>query len=97
MSRQELDRRLAAAQAADPTRTRTQAAGRDLVPVGKTIERLLTASQEDSVSIDQLRERMLLLRQRKQALRHELNAPVSDEAPMHRSWPEVTVDRDHIR
>ena len=97
MIQQELDRRLAAAQAADPTRTRTQAAKRDLAPVGKTIERLLTASQEDSVSLDQLRERMPLPRQREQALRHELNAPVSDEAPMHRSWPEVTVDRDHIR
>ena len=88
---------MAAAQAADPTSTRTQAPKRDLAPVGKTIERLLTASQEDSVSLDQLRERMPLLRQREQGLRHELNAPVSDEAPMHRSWPEVTVDRDRIR
>ena len=55
---QELDRRLAAAQAADPTRTRTQAVERDLTRVGKTIERLLTAYQEDLISLDQLRERM---------------------------------------
>ena len=34
---QELDRRLAAAQAADPTRTRTQAVERDLARVGKTM------------------------------------------------------------
>ena len=67
---------VAAAQAADPTSTRTQAPKRDLAPVGKTIERLLTACQEDSVSLDQLRERMPLLRQREQAPQHELNALV---------------------
>ena len=47
---QELDRRLAAAQAADPTRIRTQAVERDLARVGKTMERLLTAYQEELVS-----------------------------------------------
>ena len=73
---QELDRRLAAAQAADPTKTRTQAAERDLTRVGKSIERLLTAYQEDLVSLEQLRERMPLLRQREQTLRTELNALV---------------------
>ena len=73
---QELDRRLAAAQATDPTRTRTQAVERDLTRVGKTIERLLTAYQEDLVSLDQLRERMPLLRQREQTLRQELHALV---------------------
>ena len=57
-----LNRRLAAAQAADPTRTRTQAVERDLARVGKTIERLLTAYQEYLVSLDQLRERIPLLR-----------------------------------
>ena len=66
---QELDRRLAAAQAADPMKTRTQAVERDLVRVGKTIERLLTAYQEDLVSLEQLRERMPLLRQREHTLR----------------------------
>ena len=49
---------------------------RDLARVGKTIERLLTAYQEELVSLEQLRERMPLLRQREQALRHELNALV---------------------
>ena len=43
---QELDRRLAAAQAADPAKTRTQAVERDLARVGKSMERLLTAYQE---------------------------------------------------
>ena len=91
MLQQEPDRRLDAAQAADPTRvpprrtvwlvvtldrTRTQAVERGLARVGKTIERLLTAYQEELVSLEQLRERMPLLRQREQALRHELNALV---------------------
>ena len=49
---------------------------RDLARVGKTIERLLTAYQEELVSLEQLRERMPVLRQREQALRHELNALV---------------------
>ena len=73
---EELDRRLAAAQAADPTKTRTQTVERDLARVGKSIERLLTAYQEDLVSLEQLRERMPLLRQRAQTLRHELDALV---------------------
>ena len=40
------------------------------------MDRLLTAYQEDLVSLEQLRERMPLLRQREQTLRHELNALV---------------------
>ena len=71
---QELDRRLAAAQAADPTKKRTQAVERDLARVGKSMERLLTAYQEDLLSLEQLRERMPLLRQREQTLRDKLNA-----------------------
>ena len=73
---QEMDRRLAAAQAADPTKKRTQAVERDLARVGKSMERLLTAYQEDLLSLEQLRERMPLLRQREQTLRDELNALV---------------------
>jgi site-specific DNA recombinase len=43
---QELDRRLAAARAADPTKQRQQTVQRDLVRVDKSIERVLTAYQE---------------------------------------------------
>ncbi|MEE8193082.1 MAG: recombinase family protein [Gemmatimonadales bacterium] len=71
---QELDRRLAAARAADPTKAREQTVQRDLVRVGKSIERFLTAFQEDLVSLEQLRERMPRLREREQALRAELKA-----------------------
>ena len=71
---QELDRRLIAARAADPTRKREQSLQRELIHVGKGIERLLNAYQEGLLSIEQLRERIPVLRQRQQALRVELQA-----------------------
>jgi site-specific DNA recombinase len=71
---QELDRRLAAARDSDPTRKREQSLQRELTHVGKGIERLLNAYQEGLLSIEQLRERMPVLRQRQQALTAELQA-----------------------
>jgi site-specific DNA recombinase len=71
---QELDRRLAVARAADPTKQREQTMQRELVRVGKGIERLLTAYQEELLSLEQLRERMPALRQREHTLRAELHA-----------------------
>src|SRR6201998_982504 len=71
---QELDRRLAAAHDSDPTRKREQSLQRELTHVGKGIERLLNAYQEGLLSIEQLRERMPVLRQRQQALTAELQA-----------------------
>ncbi len=71
---QELDRRLAAARAADPTKHREQTLQRELVRVDKGIARLLTAYQEDLLSLDHLRERMPPLRHRAQTLRTELHA-----------------------
>ena len=76
---QELDRRLAAARISDPTRTREQSLQRELSHVGKGIERLLTAYQEELLSLEQLRERMPMLRQREQALRAELQT-IADQA-----------------
>jgi site-specific DNA recombinase len=75
----ELDRRLAAARASDPTKQREQSAQRELTRVGKSIERLLSAYQEELVSLEQLRERMPPLRQREQALRAEMQA-IADQA-----------------
>ena len=69
---QELDRRLVAARASDPTRKREQSLQRELTHVGKGVERLLNAYQEGLLSIEQLRERMPVLRQRQQALSAEL-------------------------
>src|SRR5688572_4657222 len=71
---QELDRRLAAARDSDPTRKREQSLQRELIQVGKGIERLLTAYQEGLLSIEQLRQRMPALRNREQMLRSELQA-----------------------
>src|SRR6516165_286390 len=71
---QELDRRLAAARLSDPTRKREQSLQRELTHVGKGVERLLNAYQEGLLSIEQLRERMPVLRQRQQALSAEMQA-----------------------
>jgi len=76
---QELDRRLVAARSSDPTKKREQSLQRELIRVGKGVERLLNAYQEDLLSIEQLRERMPALRQREQALRAELQA-IADQA-----------------
>ena len=76
---QELDRRLAAARTSDPTRKRAQTLQRELSHVDKGIERLLTAYQEELLSLEQLRERMPMLRQRQQTLRAELQA-IADQA-----------------
>ena len=76
---QELDRRLAAARSSDPARKREQGLQRELTRVGKGMERLLNAYQEELLSIEQLRERMPLLRQREQTLRAELQA-IADQA-----------------
>ena len=76
---QELDRRLAAARTSDPTRKREQTLQRELSQVDKGIERVLTAYQEELLSLEQLRERMPMLRQRQQALRTELQA-IADQA-----------------
>jgi site-specific DNA recombinase len=71
---QELDRRLAAARSSDPTKKHEQSLQRELIHVGKGIERLLNAYQEGLLSIEQLRDRMPGLRQRKQTLRAERQA-----------------------
>jgi site-specific DNA recombinase len=71
---QELDRRLVAARASDPTRKREQSLQREVTHVGKGIERLLNAYQEGLLSIEQLRERMPVLRQHQQSLSAELQA-----------------------
>jgi site-specific DNA recombinase len=76
---QELDRRLAAARSSDPTKLREQSLQRELIRVGKSLERLLTAYLEELLSLEQLRERMPSLRQREQTLRAELQA-IADQA-----------------
>jgi site-specific DNA recombinase len=79
----ELDRRLAAARTSDPTRLREKALQRELARTRKAIDRLLTAYQEELLSLDELRRRMPELRQREHALHNELNSildQISDRA-----------------
>jgi site-specific DNA recombinase len=76
---QELDRRLLAARSVDPTKKREQSAQKELIRIANNIERILTAYQEGLLSLEQLRERMPLLRQREQTLRAELQA-IADQA-----------------
>ncbi len=58
----ELDRRLA--RTSDPTQRREKALQRDLTRVRKSMDRLVTAYQEDLITIDELRARLPALRQR---------------------------------
>ena len=70
----ELDRRLDAARAAEPTKRRQESLERELTRTRKSIERLVTAYQEDLLSLDELRRRMLELRTREQSMRAEMQA-----------------------
>ena len=72
----ELNRRLAAAREANPTKRREEALRRDLARIRKSIDRLLIAYQEGLLSLDELRERMPNLRRREQADSAELQAIV---------------------
>jgi len=77
--RAELDRRLDAARAAEPTKRRREALERELTRIRKSMERLLTAYQEDLLSLDELRRRMPELRAREQSMRAERQA-ILDQA-----------------
>ena len=70
----ELDRRLEAARNSNPTMLREQALNLELAQVCKRMDRLLTAYQEDLLSLDELRHRMTELRQRENSLKAELQA-----------------------
>jgi site-specific DNA recombinase len=97
---QELDRRLAAARSSDPTKKHEQNLQRELIRVGKGIERLLNAYQEGLLSIEQLRERMPGLRQREQMLRTELRAiadQVNDRAAFLRLAETLTAFLTRLR
>ena len=75
----EIERRLAAAREADPTKRREEALRRDVVRIRKSIDRLLTAYQEGLLPIEELRERMPQLRRRQQASTAELQA-IADQS-----------------
>lgn len=70
----ELERRLTAAREAAPTKRREEALRRDLARLRKGMDRLMTAYQEDLLSLDELRCRMPELRQREKAIHAELQS-----------------------
>ena len=79
----ELDRRLTAARTADPAKQREKVLHRELTRTRKSMDRLLTAYQEELLSLDELRRRMPELRQRERALQTELRSildQISDRA-----------------
>jgi site-specific DNA recombinase len=78
--RAELDRRLDAARAAEPTKRRQEALERELTRIRKSMERLLTAYQEDLLSLDELRRRMPELRAREQSMQAERQAILDQTA-----------------
>ena len=77
---EELKRRLATARNVGPGRCRKEILQRDLVRVQSSMERLMTAYQEDLLSLDGLRRRMPDVRKREQAIGNELNAIESELA-----------------
>jgi site-specific DNA recombinase len=71
---QELDRRLTAARDAHPTKQREESLRRELGRVQKSMDRLMTAYQEDLLSLEDLRRRMPELRKREQSTQTELSS-----------------------
>ena len=70
----EIDRRRELARNADPLRKRDGELRREQVRLEKNIERLVTAYQEELVTLPQLRQRMPQLRKQAQALESELQS-----------------------
>jgi site-specific DNA recombinase len=70
----ELNRRLEAARSTNPAKRHQDSLTRDLARVQKSMERLVTAYQEELLSLDELRRRMPELRSREQRLQIELQS-----------------------
>jgi site-specific DNA recombinase len=70
----EIDRRIREAKKADPVRQREQYLNREQVRAQNKIDRLLTAYQEELITLEQLRQRMPELRKQEKAVRCELES-----------------------
>jgi site-specific DNA recombinase len=70
----ELNRRLETARNSSPTKRQQDNVTQDLAQVQKRMDRLLTAYQEDLLSLNELRRRMPAMRQRKQRRQDELRS-----------------------
>jgi len=96
----ELDRRLAAARQADPCRQRIEDLTHQQIRLAHSIERLVTAYQQDLVTLDDLRNRMPVLRHQQQALaaeRESLELASADQARYLRLSETLTDFRASLR
>ncbi len=90
----ELERRLEAAQKASPGKRRKESLEKELKRLQNACDRLLTAYQEDLLSLDELRQRMADLRKRQQTIKAEL-APL--EAGLIDKDATLRLAQDHER
>ena len=81
----EIDRRLEAARTSDPNQKRETDLRHRLTRVRKSLERLVTACQEELITIDELRARTPDLRRQEQALGRELQS-VEDRVKDRDTW-----------
>jgi hypothetical protein len=96
----ELNRRLETARNSSPTKRRQDSVTQDLAQVQKRMDRLLTAYQEDLLSLKELRRRMPAMRQREQRLQDELrslSAQLVDQAAYLRLAETLTAFLERLR
>jgi site-specific DNA recombinase len=96
----ELNRRLETARNSSPTKRRQDSVTQDLAQVQKRMDRLLTAYQEDLLSLNELRRRMPAMRQREQRLQDELrslSAQLVDQAAYLRLAETLTAFLERLR
>jgi site-specific DNA recombinase len=96
----ELTRRVEAARTSHPAKQHQERTTRELLQAQRRVERLLTAYQEDLLSLDELRRRMPELRQRETRLKAELeslNAQLVDQATYLRLAHTLGEFLEHLR
>jgi site-specific DNA recombinase len=96
----ELDRRLETARNSSPVKRQQDRVKQDLAQAQKRMDRLLTAYQEDLLSLNDLRRRMPALRQREQSLQEELrglSAQLVDQAAYLRLAETLTAFLGRLR
>jgi site-specific DNA recombinase len=95
----ELNRRLETARNSSPTKRQQDNLTQHLAQVQKRMDRLLTAYQEDLLSLNELRRHMPAMRQREQRLQDELrslSAQLVDQAAYLRLAETLTAFLEHL-
>jgi site-specific DNA recombinase len=95
----EIQRRLEAARKSDPVRKREQSLRRELTRIEASTERLLTAYQENLLTLAELRRRMPELRKQQQAIQSELTSmelAASDQSRYLRLTHRLTEFRERL-